>query len=266
MILYGKPVAQKIETDIKSDIEILKKDNIKPFLAVILAGDDPASILYTRKKREKAESLGIGFRLHHLPANTPEQHIIDLINLLNANKEVDGILIQLPLPSNFDTPKILAQIKPQKDVDGLNGGFLPPTVEAIFSLLEFYKIDPRDKKTVIIGRGKLVGQPLEKVFNEKNFSAVVCDSKTENLKDKTLEADIIISGVGKADLIKPDMVKDQVYIIDAGTAESNGSTVGDVGKEVCDKVAGCSPVPGGVGPVTVIDLMKNLVEAAKKRQ
>lgn len=272
MILYGKPVAQAIEQEIKTKIANFRSSQIKPFLAVILVGNDAASQLYTQKKKDKAESLGIGFRLHHFPTEIKEQNVIDLIGCLNQNKNVSGIIIQLPLPESFDTPKILAQIDSKKDVDGLNNGFAPTTAGAILELLNYYNIGLKNKKIVIVGRGKLVGAPLEKILSEKNFDVTVCDSKTLDLAVQTNQADIIISGVGKPGLITSDMVKSDTVIIDAGTAESSGSTVGDIDTEVYDgvsvytKVSSYSPVPGGVGPVTVVKLLKNVVEAAENHK
>ncbi len=273
MILYGKPVAQAIEEELKQKIKVLKAKNILPFLAVILVGDDPASVLYTQMKQKKAESLGIGYRLYKFPDDIAEENIITIINDLNLNKNVSGIIVQLPLPENFDTAKILANIDPKKDVDGLNcgpalpaGRYAPTTAGAILELLDFHKIDLAQKKVVLVGHGKLVGQPLEKILSEKNIDLIVCDSKTADLNSITKTADIIISGVGKPGLIKADMVKSGAIIIDAGTAESSGQTVGDIDPEVYTKVASYSPVPGGVGPITVMKLLKNVVEAAEKNQ
>lgn len=264
MILYGKPVVEAIENEIREEIKKLAGENIKPFLAVILVGDDPASLLYTRKKQEKAESLGMGFRLYHFPATIAQSDIEVIINDLNQNKNVHGIIIQLPLPDGYDTDKLLSLIDKEKDVDGLNGGFATPTAGAILELLKFHDINLVGKKVVLVGHGKLVGQPLEKILKNKNIDLEVCDSKTLNLKPITLSADIIITGVGKPNLITADMVNEKAVIIDAGTAESSGSTVGDVAPEVYAKVAAYSPVPGGVGPITVIKLLKNVVEAAQK--
>jgi len=266
MILYGKPVVEAIENEIKETIIDLKAENVLPFLAVILAGDDPASVLYTKKKQEKAESLGLGFRLYHFPADITEENIATLIGDLNLNKNVHGIIIQLPLPEGFNTEKLLALIDPSKDVDGLNGGFPTPTAGAILELLDYYQIDLKAKKVVLVGYGKLVGQPLEKILSEKNIDLIVCDSKTNDIKNILLSADVIISGVGKPGLITAEMVNEKVILIDAGTAESNGSTVGDVAPEVYTKVAGYSPVPGGVGPITVMKLLKNVVESAKENK
>ena len=264
MVLEGRPVAQAIETELTQKIANLKAKNIQPFLAVILVGSDPPSVLYTRKKQEKAEALGIGYRLYRFPANIAEEDIVEVITDLNLNKNVHGIIVQLPLPESFDTAKVLGAINQSKDVDGLNGGFSPPAVGAILELLKFYKIDLTDKKVVLVGRGKLVGEPLEKILKEQNIDLTVCDSKTIDLADEIKKADVAISAVGKAGLITCEMVTDKTIIIDAGTAESNGSTLGDVAPEVYAKVASYSPVPGGVGPITVVSLLKNVVTSAEK--
>lgn len=263
--MYGKPVVLAIEEELKLDIAKLAEANIRPFLAVILVGDNPASVLYTRKKKEKAESLGLGFRLYHFPTTMRQEDIEMIIGDLNINKNVHGIIVQLPLPEGFDTSKLLANIAKEKDVDGLNGGYAPPAAGAIMELINFYNIDLKNQKVVLIGRGKLVGQPLEKILNEQNIDLIVCDLKTENLTLITLSADIIITGVGVPMLIKKDMVSQKAIVIDAGTAESCGTTVGDVSPAVYSHVASFSPVPGGIGPITVVKLLKNVVEAAKKK-
>ena len=264
MILYGLPVVETIENELKEKVKSLAEKNIRPFLAVILLGSDPASVLYTRKKQEKAESLGIGFRLYRFPAYIAEEDITEVITDLNHNKNVHGVMIQLPLPKDFDTPKVLSIIAKEKDVDGLNNGFAPTTAGAILELLNFYKISLEDKKIVLVGRGKLVGQPLEKILSDRKLDFEICDSKTENLAEKTLNADLIISGVGKPGLIKSDMLSAKTIVIDAGTAESSGTTVGDLDPTSYEKIASYSPVPGGLGPITVMKLLKNVVEAAER--
>jgi len=230
---------------------------------VILVGNDPASIMYDKMKGKKAEELGVGFKLHHLAEITSQEDIINLINVLNNDNKVHGIIVQLPLPEKFDTDLILQTIDPKKDIDSLNGGFPPPTAGAILEVLEFYGIDLNNKKIVLVGHGKMVGQPLERLLNSKGLSPVVCDSKTRDLTAITKDADILISGVGEPGLIQAEMVSSKTIIIDAGTAESSGKTVGDVSPAAYEKSASYSPVPGGVGPVTVAELMKNLIRAAK---
>ena len=262
MILYGKPVVLAIETELKQEIARLVDLKIQPFLAVILVGDDPASVLYTRKKEEKAQSLGIGFKLYSYPASVSQADLLLLIDNLNHDVSVHGIIIQLPLPQGFDTAELLSQISKEKDVDGLNGGLVPPAAGAVLELLNFYKIDLTNKKVVLVGRGKLVGGPLEDILTQRNIDLTVCDSKTVDLKEETLKAKVIISAVGKPNLITKEMVGSEAIVIDAGTAESNGSTIGDLSPSVYNYVQSYSPVPGGIGPITVAKLLKNVVEAA----
>lgn len=258
MILDGKKVADKIYESLEKEIEGLKEKKIRPFLAVVLVGEDPASLIYVKKKEEKAESLGIGFKLYHFPAMALESDILKTIEELNQNKNIHGIIVQLPLPKNIDTDKILKSIASEKDIERIS-----PAANAILEILRFYDIDFMDKKIVIVGRGKLVGEPLHKMLAAQSIEPQVCDSHTPDLQSKTLSADIIISGVGEPGLITAEMVSPNAVVIDAGTAESSGKLAGDVDKSVYEKVAAYSPVPGGVGPVTVAMLYKNLVEAAK---
>ncbi|MCL5407512.1 MAG: bifunctional 5,10-methylenetetrahydrofolate dehydrogenase/5,10-methenyltetrahydrofolate cyclohydrolase [Patescibacteria group bacterium] len=257
MILFGKPVAENIYLQIKKDLKTA------PTLGVILVGEDSSSVSYIKIKEKKAASLGLGFQLFHLSGITPEKKVTELIRELNVNKYISGIVVQLPLPPEFQTEKILKQIKGEKDVDGFYGSFMAPTAQAILEILKFYKINIKGKKIVIIGHGRLVGQPLEKILQGQGLKPVVCDSKTVDLKAKTLEADIIVTAAGVPSLIKPEMVKADTIIIDAGNSEAAGKIVGDVDSEVYLKIKAYSPVPGGVGPVTVACLMKNIVETTK---
>lgn len=263
MILLGKPVTENIYLQLKKDLKTLKGKNIVPMLGVILVGEDPSSVSYVKIKEKRAENLGLGFQLFHLPGITPEKKVTELICELNINKHINGIIVQLPLPPEFQTEEILKQIKPEKDVDGFYGSFTAPTAQAILEILKFYKIFWQDKKIVIIGHGRLVGQPLKKILQGQGLKPVVCDSKTVDLKVKTLEADIIVTAAGVPSLINLEMVKADTIIIDAGNSEAAGKMVGDVDPKVCSKIKSYSPVPGGVGPVTVACLMKNVVEAAK---
>lgn len=254
MVLYGKPVAEKIYQGFK---------NIRSSMAVVLVGEDPASLSYTKIKEKIADRLGIEYKLFHLPGIVTQKEVEKLINDLNQNKYVDGIVIQLPLPNDIDTERIISLISPAKDVDGFLGKFPAPTPQAILEILKFYHIEIKNKKIVIVGHGRLVGKPLEKIFLKQNIQAIICDLKTKNLKEKTIKADILISAVGVPGLIKSEMVKKEAIIIDAGTAEAGGKIVGDVSRSVYEKVSTYTPNPGGVGPVTVAVLMKNLVEATK---
>lgn len=260
MILDGKVVAEKIYKDIKAEMRGLKN---KPILAVILIGEDPASVSYTKMKEKKAKELGLGFRLCAIPEIGRPDELDKLINDLNHNEFIGGIIIQLPLPEKFETERVLSEIDPKKDVDGLTGEKPTATACAIMEILDFYKIDLKGKHIVLIGKGKLVGTPLSKILSEMNLDLVVCDTKTRNLKKETLKADVLISAAGHPGLIKKDMVKKDAVVIDAGTAEIGGEIVGDVNENVYPIASAYTPSKGGVGPVTVACLMKNLVEASK---
>lgn len=260
MILSGKPVAEKIYLSLQKD---LKKTSRK-YLAVILVGEDPASLSYVKIKEKIAERLGIGFRLYHLSGIASEKEVLELVADLNQNKFVSGIMVQLPLLQSFSEEKILKKIVQEKDIEGFFGKFSPPTAQAILEILKFYQIGLKNKKIVIVGYGQLVGKPLEKLLKKQGLKPIVCDSKTKDLKGKILTADILISAVGIPSLIKKNMVSEKAVVIDAGTAESKGKIAGDIAAEVYEKVFAYSPVPGGVGPVTVACLMRNFIEAAKK--
>ena len=260
MILDGNIVAEKIYTELKRQIAGFK---VKPVLAVLLAGEDPSSIAYTQMKEKKAKELKIGFRLYQIPEIGRQDELEKLIFDLNKNEYVGGIMIQLPLPEKFDTDKLLAQIDPKKDIDGLTGEKPTATACAIMEILNHYKIGFKGKKIVLVGRGRLVGRPLSKILSEMNLDLTVCDNKTLSLKKEVLKADIIITAVGSPGLIRESMVKKGAVIIDAGTAEAGGKIVGDVSSEAYSKASAYTPSKGGVGPVTVACLMKNLVEASK---
>jgi methylenetetrahydrofolate dehydrogenase (NADP+)/methenyltetrahydrofolate cyclohydrolase len=261
MIMYGKPVADKIYGILKK--EIVKYD-LKPFMAVILIGDNSESLSFIRAKERIAKNLKIGFRLYQFPEVIRQDEIIRLIYNFNRNEYITGVVIQLPLPKKMDTETIINIINPKKDIDGFLGEYISPAAQAVIEILNYYKIDLVNKKIVIVGHGKLVGNPLEKYFKEMEIKPIVCDSKTINIKKHTIDADIIISATGSFEAITSDMVSKNAVIIDAGTAEVGGKITGDISARVQKKVESFSPVPGGVGPVTVACLMKNLVEAAKK--
>lgn len=262
MVLFGRPLARAIYRQLKLEIQKLKQ---KPVLAVILVGCQPASLKYVQIKKKRARILGIAFKLFHLTQNTPQKNIEDLINKLNNNPKIDGIVLQLPLPANFDTEKIVALISKEKDVDGLKGGYPAPTATAILAILKFYDVNLADKKIVLVGHGQLVGKPLEQILRRQNLNPIVCDSRTKNLKEKTIQADILISATGAPGLIKPDWIKTGATIIDAGTTESDGKLVGDIDQAVYTQNISYTPIPGGVGPVTVAMLMKNVAAATKKQ-
>jgi len=264
MLLAGSIVAEKIYSQIRQEIVKLEEKNIQPFLATIIVGENPVSLNFIKIKKETAHKLGIDFKIYHLPGIATEQSVLELINELNRNKAIHGLIVQLPLPKSFEITKTVQAIDPQKDIDGFLGRYMSPTAVAILEILQYYQIGYKNKKIILVGHGRLVGRPLEKMLLAQGVEPIVCDSKTTDLKGKLLTGEIIISATGVAGLIKADMVSEKAIVIDAGTAESEGKVVGDVDPEVYKKVAAYSPVPGGVGPVTVACLMRNLVLAAKK--
>lgn len=264
MIMYGKPVAEKIYKELVNKVMQLKSHNIVPSVGVILVGEDRASIKYVAMKEEVAHKLGIDFRLFHLPGNISQKKVEELVCELGKNKIMSGLMIQLPLPANFKTEKILKMIPKVKDIDGLTGEKPTATALAIMEIIKFYKINLKNKYIVVVGKGRLVGAPLEKLLKEKNYNVIACDKKTVDIKDKLLKADVIVTGVGVPGLITTDLVKQSAVIIDAGTKEVDGKLQGDVDPKVYEKVSAYSPSPGGVGPVTVACLMKNIVKAAEK--
>ncbi len=269
-ILDGILVAQKINEQTQDDVLKLKAKNINPHLAVILVGEDPASQLYVSIKEKKCQKLGIDFSKYLLPANITEQEILYLIDSLNKDEEIHSIIIQLPLPKQFDSEKIINHIDSKKDADALIKKAIvnAPTAAGIVEMLRFYGIELENKKIVIVGYGKLVGKPLEKILKNdfKDLNIMICDSKTNNLSKITKSADIIISAVGKPHLITQQMVKNDVVIVDAGTSETNGEITGDVDWENLQNIASfITPVKGGVGPITVAKLLENVVTLTKKQ-
>ena len=274
-LLKGAPVADKITEDVK---EYIQKNNIQTSLAIILVDERPDSLTYIRLKRKKCEELGIRTFLFTFTRDNPVQNILDLIDELNENNAVNGIIVQLPLPNTFtdeDEYKILNRILPEKDVDGFHevnmgklmlnkGGFIPCTAEGCYELIKHYKIDLHGKHVVIIGSSKVVGLPLSILLLHKGATVTMCNVNTRNIKDITVKADILISACGVASLIKKNWVKDNVIIIDVGInhiidANNKERIVGDVDfHDVLDKVKYITPVPGGVGPLTVATLMKHV--------
>lgn len=261
MILSGKQVREEILLNLVDEI---KGSGLEPALAVILVGGDAASLSYIKVKEKVAHTLNIDFHLYRFETDVEEAEITKTIEFLNSDTETSGIIVQLPLPVGFDTQKILNSVDENKDVDGFLGKFSPPTVLSILEILKYYNISLENKNIVLVGHGELVGKPLNKELVKLGYHPTVCDTETKDLTSILQKADIIISATGKHGLIVSDMVKSDAIIIDAGTAEANGEMTGDITPEVQAKVASYSPVPGGVGPVTVAMLMRNVVEASKK--
>lgn len=268
IILNGKEVSRKIKNEIKEKIQ---KENLSPLLVVIRVGDDPASETYVKSKNKSCNEVGIKFKEIHLKKEEKEENIINMIKLLNNDSSVSGILVQLPLPSNLDTDKIINTILPSKDVDGLtntnkcsllnnNPIIIPCTPKGIIYLLKEYQIPIKGKNIVIVGRSKLVGRPLIDLLLNENATITICHSHTENIKEHTINADILISAVGKKNIIKSDMIKANAVVIDVGINKENGKIYGDVEESVYDKVSYITPVPGGIGPMTVAMLLQNTIQ------
>jgi len=275
VILDGRLVASEIKKQVALQVGQLAKRGIKPFLATVQVGDDPASSSYLRGKHKAAEEVGIQSENHHLPANTPQDKVEALLGQLNTNPRVHGILVQLPLPRGFDEDRIIERIIPYKDVDGLhpiNEGKLlagkeelvPCTPKGIIKLLSHYKVPIAGQRAVIINRTTLVGRPLANLFLNRDATITICHSKTPNLAEITKTADILVSAVGREKFqIKTEHVKPEAAVVDVGLTRFDGKLRGDVDFEAVAKIAGfITPVPGGVGPMTVACLLENTVQAA----
>lgn len=273
-IINGKEIAENILNNIKKEVENF---DIKPTLAVIIVGCNPASKVYVKNKIKKSEFLGFNSILKELPENTTKEELLDVIKNLNEDKNVNGILLQLPLPKGLDEKDFLDEISPIKDVDGFttyNSGKLfkgekpyavACTPKGIIKLLETKNINLEGKLAVVIGRSNIVGKPIAALLLQKNATVIQAHSKTKNLPEILKLADVIISATGKEEFIKGDMVKEGAVIIDVGiTRNKNGKLTGDVDFEsVYKKVSYITPVPGGVGPMTIASLMENTLELYK---
>ena len=277
-IIDGKELAKKIRASLKIECEELKQKNIKSKLAVIMVGDDPASKVYVRNKSRACEDVGIEYEEYLLDSKITQKELIELIEKLNNDKTVNGILLQSPIPSNLDINEAFRTISSEKDVDGFNpvnvgklvlnqDTFVSCTPYGIMKMFEEYDIDLTGKNVVILGRSNIVGKPLIHCCLNKNATVTSCHSKTQNLAQKAKEADILISAIGKANFVTADMVKDGAVVIDVGINRlNNGKITGDVDFEsVKEKVSYITPVPGGVGPMTIAMLMNNVIKATKRQ-
>ncbi len=286
-IINGTKTAAAIRLEIAEDVKKLKRRKIQPGIAVVLVGSDPASQVYVRMKKKACADLGIASFAFDLPTKTSEKKLLSLIATLNADKKVHGILVQLPLPKQIDEAKVLNAIDPEKDVDGfhpvsvgkmLSGEetFLPCTPNGCKELLMRYGYDPAGKHVVVIGRSNIVGKPMAAILMQKaegaNATVTVCHSRTKNLSKFTQQADIIIAAIGVPNFLKARMIKKGAVVIDVGvnrvedeSKKSGYRLVGDVDfKNVSKKAKAITPVPGGVGPMTITILMKNTVESARR--
>ncbi len=278
VIIDGKELARKTRSNLKIDCEELKKKGITPKLAVILVGDDKASKVYVRNKNKACEDVGIEFEEHILEAEITQKQLIDLIEELNNRKDINGILLQSPIPSHLDINEAFRKIAPEKDVDGFNpvnvgklslnqDTFVSCTPYGIMKMFEEYKIDLEGKDVVIIGRSNIVGKPLIQCCLNKNATVTVCHSRTKNLKEHVKRADVVIAAIGKSKFITEDMIKDGAVVIDVGINRGeDGKLTGDVDFEnVEKKVSYITPVPGGVGPMTIAMLMNNVIKATQNQ-
>ena len=277
-IIDGKAISSDRKQEVKTEVEQLKKEGITPCLAVVLVGENSASKVYVNNKKKACESCGITSVSYELPEQTTEAELLELVQKLNEDKKVNGILVQLPLPKHIDDTKVILAISPQKDVDCFHPqnvgalhtggeGFLPCTPAGILELIKRSNCDITGKECVVIGRSNIVGKPVAMLLLQQNGTVTICHSKTKNLAEVCRRADIIVVATGKRNTLTKDMVKKGAIVIDVGmNRDEQGKLCGDVDFEEVKQVAGAiTPVPGGVGPMTIAMLMKNCLTAAKKQ-
>lgn len=275
-LINGKEISAKIREEIKAEVATLTQAGMRPGLAVILVGDDPASAVYVRNKKKACEETGIYSRTYELPATTTEEELLALVEELNADEQIHGILAQLPLPAHLNEDIIINAIDPAKDVDAFHPAnvgkimigdydFLPCTPAGVMALLSESGIDCTGKECVVIGRSNIVGKPQAMLLLHANGTVTVCHSRTKNLAEVTRRADILVVAIGKADFVGADMVKPGAVVIDVGmNRNSEGKLTGDVDFAAVEPIASyITPVPGGVGPMTITMLLKNTVKSAK---
>ncbi|MBT5793827.1 MAG: bifunctional methylenetetrahydrofolate dehydrogenase/methenyltetrahydrofolate cyclohydrolase FolD [Deltaproteobacteria bacterium] len=277
VLIDGKKVSGEIRNRLADEIQELKKKAGKtPGLATVLVGDDPASAVYVRNKNKVCGELGFQSFEQKLSADTSEEKLLQLVGELNSNKDVHGILVQLPLPDQIDSEKILQAIDPKKDVDGFhpvnvgklvvgNALLTPCTPTGIIALLDRYDIEISGKHAVIIGRSNIVGKPVSMLLLHRNATITICHSRTQNLEEVTRSADILVAAVGRANFVTDEMVSEGTVVIDVGINRVDGKLTGDVDFEpVSKKASHITPVPGGVGPMTIALLMENTLKAFKE--
>lgn len=273
-IIDGKLVSQSVKDEVKAKCTELKAQGIEVTLAVIIVGDDPASRVYVNNKKKACEYVGFRSLEYALPADTTQQQLMELVEELNGRADVNGILCQLPLPKHLDEKAVIEAISPLKDVDAfhaINVGkimigdydFLPCTPAGVMEMLDYYEIDVEGKECVVIGRSNIVGKPMAMLLLHKNGTVTITHSRTADLKNVTNKADILVAAIGKAKFVGEDMVKDGAVVIDVGmNRDENSKLCGDVDFDaVAPKCSYITPVPGGVGPMTIAVLMKNTLKA-----
>ena len=276
IIINGKELAAKVRADLKLEVEKLKKQGIQPKLAVIMVGNDSASAVYVRNKSKACDEIGIAFEEFWLKEETTREELLGLIEKLNQRKDVNGILLQSPIPKHLDIREAFNTIDYRKDVDGFHPinvgklsigeeGFVSCTPSGVMKMLEAYNIETQGKNAVVIGRSNIVGKPLAQLLLNANATVTTCHSKTKNIAEITKRADILVAALGKPKFVTADMVKEGAVVIDVGiNRNENGKLVGDVDFEVVEpKASYITPVPGGVGPMTIAMLMTNVVKATK---
>lgn len=276
IIIDGKKVSAQVKEQVRIETEELVKKGIKPGLAVIIVGDDPASRVYVNNKKKACEKVGFLSKEFALPATTTQEELLALVNELNEDKEINGILCQLPLPKGLDEKAVIEAISPLKDVDAFHASnvgkimigdydFLPCTPAGVMEMLHSYNIPVEGKECVVIGRSNIVGKPMAMLLLHENGTVTITHSRTKNLKEVTKRADILVAAIGKPKFVTADMVKEGAVIIDVGMdRDENGKLCGDVDFEnVKEKCSAITPVPGGVGPMTIAVLMKNTLKACK---
>ncbi len=276
-LIDGKVISAAVKERVKNEVAALKEKGITTGLAVIIVGEDPASKVYVNNKKKACEALGIISEEYALPENTTQEELLSLIDTLNKKESINGILCQLPLPKHLDEGAVINAILPEKDVDAfhpVNVGkimqgdydFVPCTPAGIMEMLDYEGIEITGKTCVVIGRSNIVGKPMSMLLLHKNGTVTICHSKTQNLKDVCKNADILVAAVGRPNFVTNDMVKENAVVIDVGINRVDGKLVGDVNfNDVCEKASYITPVPGGVGPMTIAMLMQNTLTAAKKQ-
>lgn len=275
-LINGKEISASIRAEIKEEVARMKT---RPGLAVVLVGNDPASQVYVRNKNRACEEVGFYSEMYTLPEETTREELLALIDQLNESPQIHGILVQLPLPKHLDAEEVILRINPSKDVDAFhptnvgkimigNHDFLPCTPAGVMELLKRSGIDPAGKECVVIGRSNIVGKPQAMLLLHANATVTICHSRTKDLKEVCRRADILVSAVGRANFVTADMVKDGAVVIDVGmNRDENGKLCGDVAfDEVSQKTSYITPVPGGVGPMTITMLLQNTVTAAKRAE
>lgn len=273
VLMDGKALSAKVRGQILEQTRKLEENGVRPGLAVILVGEDPASQVYVRNKEKACAECGFYSEKYVLPVETKVEDLLGLVEELNQNPRIHGILCQLPLPKHIREEAVIAAIDPKKDVDAFHSSnvgkimigdfdFLPCTPAGVMELLDEYQIDPSGKRCVVIGRSNIVGKPMSMLLLHRHGTVTICHSKTENLAEICREADILVAAVGRAHFVTSDMVKPGATVIDVGMNRVDGKLCGDVAPDVAEVAGYMTPVPGGVGPMTITMLMKNTLKAA----